>query len=339
MAIRVLVTGGGGFLGRAVARKLAERGDRVRSLARGDYSELASFGIEAVRGDIADPLAVSRAVGGVDAVVHVAAKAGVWGPHREYQRINVGGTQTVLDACRASGVGVLVYTSSPSVVAGTDSGDLAGGDESLAYPRRYSTAYPSTKAEAERLVLAANGPTLRTVSLRPHLIWGPGDNHLIPRIIARARSGRLRRVGDGTNRVDSIYVDNAADAHILALDRLLGDADPTQAPAGRAYFISQDDPRPLWDLVNGILGAAGLPPVRRAISARTAHRVGAVLEGVYRLFRLSGEPPMTRFVAHQLAASHWFDMGAARRDLGYAPAISVEEGMARLAVHFAHNPP
>ncbi len=332
-----LVTGGGGFLGQAIARKLVERGDRVKSLARGDYPALRAEGIATIRGDITDRPAVVAAAEGCDVVFHVAAKAGVWGPYAEYHRANVEGTLSVIEACRVARVGCLVYTSSPSVVAGAK-GDIEGGDESLPYPDRYATAYPKTKAEAERAVLAANGPALATVSLRPHLIWGPGDNHLIPRIIARSRSGKLRRVGDGNNRVDSIYVDNAADAHLLAADRLglVGHGSP---PAGRAYFISQNDPRPLWDLVNGILQAAHLAPVTRSISPGIAHAAGAILEVVHRLFRLPGEPLMTRFVAHQLSAAHWFNTAAAARDLGYQPAISVEEGMRRLEQWFTVNPP
>lgn len=333
-----LVTGGGGFLGRAIARKLVARGDRVRSIARGDYPELRAEGIEAVRGDVADEAAVAEAARGCDVVFHVAAKAGVWGPEAEYRRANVDGTRAVLAACRIAKVPQLVYTSSPSVVIGADAGDIAGADESRPYPDRYATAYPATKAEAERLVLATNSPDLLTVSLRPHLIWGPGDNHLIPRLVARARSGRLRRVGAGTNLVDTIFVDNAADAHLRAADRL-AEVDPATPPAGRAYFIAQNEPTRLWELVDGILRAAGLPPVARSVSPRAAHLVGATLEAAYRLLRLPGEPPMTRFVAHQLSASHWFDITAARRDLGYAPAVSTAEGLDRLAAWFAAHPP
>jgi len=332
-----LVTGGGGFLGLAIARKLVARGDRVRSLARGDYPSLRAEGIATIRGDIADRGAVVEAAQGCDVIFHVAAKAGVWGPDADYHRANVEGTRAVIAACQATGVGALVYTSSPSVVA-PPRGDIEGSNESLAYPDRYATAYPRTKAEAERMVLAANGLDLRTVSLRPHLIWGPGDNHLIPRIIARARAGKLRRVGDGTNLVDSIYVENAADAHLLAADRLLASGFES-APSGRAYFISQNEPRPLWDLVNGILRAAGLPPVTRAVSPRVAHVAGATLEVVHRVFRLPGEPMMTRFVAHQLAAAHWFDTTAATRDLGYVPTVSIDEGLGRLERWFADHPP
>ena len=336
--MRALVTGGGGFLGQAVARQLAERGDQVRSLARGDYPALRACAIETIRGDITDRSAVLGAARGCDVVFHVAAKAGVWGPDADYHQANVVGTSNVIAACQESGVGRLVHTSSPSVVAGKHAGDIAGADESLPYPAEYATAYPRTKAEAERLVLAANGPTLKTVALRPHLIWGPGDNHLIPRIIARARSGRLRRVGDGSNRVDSIFITNAAHAHLCAADRL-ADVAAASPPAGRAYFISNNDPRPLWDLVNGILHAAGLPPVTRSISPRVAHLVGATLEAVYRVGHLTGEPPMTRFVAHQLSAAHWFNTNAATRDLGYAPTISIDEGLSRLQSWFALGHP
>lgn len=322
--MKALVTGGGGFLGGAIARKLVERGDSVRSLARGDYPELGKFGIEAIRGDVADPASASKAAEGCDVVFHVAAKAGIWGPYTEFYRANVVGTRNVLDACRARRVGRLVFTSSPSVVYG--GGNIEGADESLPYPTHHAAAYPATKAEAERMVLGENGPNLATVALRPHLIWGPGDNHLIPRIVARARAGQLRRIGNEPNRVDSIYVDNAADAHLLAADRLA----PGSAVAGRAYFLSQGDPWPLWDLVNAILAAADLPPITRTVSPRVAHLAGAVLETTHRVFRLPGEPRMTRFLAHQLSTAHWFNIDAARRDLGYEPAVSIAEGLRRL---------
>ena len=326
--MRALVTGAGGFLGGAIARRLVERGDSVRSLARGDYPDLAKLQIEPIRGDLADPLIVEKATQGCDIVFHVAAKAGVWGPHAEFYEANVVGTRNVLDACRKNGVGRLVFTSSPSVVS--SGGDIEGADESLPYPAHFNAPYPATKAEAERMVLERNEPDLATVALRPHLIWGPGDNHLIPRIVARARAGQLRRIGNEPNRVDSIYIDNAADAHLLAADRL----GPGAPIAGRAYFLSNGEPWPLWDLVNGILAAAKLPPVTRSISPRLAHLAGAVLEATHRVFRLPGEPRMTRFLAHQLSTAHWFNIAAARRDLGYAPSISIAEGLQRLGHWF-----
>jgi nucleoside-diphosphate-sugar epimerase len=243
----------------------------------------------------------------------------------------VTGTENVIAACKKHGVRKLVYTSTPSVVHG--GGDLEGADESVPYPDHYEAPYPETKAKAERAVLAANGPELATVSLRPHLIWGPGDPHLVPRILARARAGKLRRVGTRPVKVDVTYIDNAADAHLLAGDRL----DVGSPVAGKAYFISNGEPVDLWEFINRVLAAAGLPPVTMTVSVWKARLAGQVLEWVYRTLRLPGEPPMTRFVASQLSTSHWYDIAAARRDLGYSPGVSVEEGLRRLAEAFGAN--
>jgi nucleoside-diphosphate-sugar epimerase len=323
--MKVLVTGGGGFLGGAIARALVARGDAVRSLARSDYPALRVLGIETVRGDVADSQAVLRAAEGCDAVIHTAAKAGVWGSFSDYYRANVEGTSNVIAACRASQITRLVHTSSPSVVF--DGKDMEGVDESVPYATHFEAAYPATKAEAERLALAANGPELAVTALRPHLIWGPDDNHLVPRILARARAGRLRRIGRVDKLIDATYVDNAAAAHVLALDRLA----PGKVPAGRVYFISQGEPMPLWNLVNGILCAGGLPPVQRSVPAWAARLAGAGFERVYSSFGLATEPPMTRFVARELATAHWFNLDAARRDLDYSPHIDTAEGLRRLS--------
>lgn len=327
--MKALVTGGGGFLGGAIIRLLRSRGDTVRSLARGEYPELRDLGVESVRGDVADAGVVRRAAQGCDVVFHVAAKAGVWGAYEDYFRANVEGTRNVLEACRAQAVRRFIYTSSPSVVF--DGKDMEGVDESVPYARRFESPYPATKAEAERLVLAANGPDLATVALRPHLIWGPGDNHLIPRIIARARSGRLRKIGRKDHLVDTMYIDNAADAQLLAADRL----EVGSAIAGKAYFLSQGEPVPLWDLVNRILRAAGVAPVTRTIPTAAAVLAGTLLEGIYHGLRLKGEPPMTRFLAHQLSTAHWFNIDAARRDLGFRPTVSIDEGLRRLERAFS----
>jgi len=327
--MRALVTGGGGFLGGAIVRKLVERGDSVRSLSRGDYPKLRALGVETIRGDVADRDVTSCAVRGVDVVFHVAAKAGIWGDRQDFVRANIDGTRNIIEACRAHGVDKLVFTSSPSVVYG--GGDIEGADESLPYPDHFDAFYPETKAEAERLVLSQNEPNLATVALRPHLIWGPGDNHLIPRIIARAKAGRLRKIGHRPNRVDSIYIDNAAEAHLLAGDKI----EPGSPIAGKVYFLSQGDPWPLWDLVNGILRAAGLPPVTRSIPPGLASFAATLMETAHRTLRRPGEPMMTRFLVHQLSTAHWFNIEAARRDLGYEPKISINEGLKRLERWFA----
>ncbi|RII30491.1 MAG: 3-beta hydroxysteroid dehydrogenase [Geobacter sp.] len=322
--MKALVTGGGGFLGSAIVRLLVKRGVSVRSFSRGDYPALARLGVEQVRGDLGNRAAVIKAAAKCDIVFHVAAKAGIWGSYQEYYRANVTGSENVLAACLANGIDRLVYTGSPSVVF--DGSDVEGGDESLPYPNHFEAPYPRTKALAEQMVLAANGPALATVSLRPHLIWGPGDNHLVPRIVAKARAGKLRRIGTRPCLVDTVYIDNAAQAHLLAADRLK----PGSQVAGKAYFISNGEPTPLWEMVNRILAAAGLPPVTRSISPGTAYAIGTICEWIWKLPQLRGEPPMTRFVARELATAHWFNIAAARRDLGYVPDVSLDKGLVSL---------
>lgn len=324
-----LVTGAGGFLGTALVRRLREAGWEVRGFSRRRYSHLDALGVEQVQGDLADAAAVAEVCRGVEVVFHVGAKAGVWGPREAFYRANVLGTRNVVEACRRHGVVRLVYTSSPSVVfAG---GDLEGVDESLPYPSRYRAPYPATKAEAERFVLAASDRNLATVSLRPHLLWGPGDTQLIPGILARAATGRLRRIGREDKLVDFTYVDNAAEAHFRAAQVL----DPGGAAAGRAYFISQAEPMPLWEFIQRVLECAGAPPLQPGVVPTwLGLAVGSVMEWAWRYLPLSGEPPLTRFVVEELTTAHWFDISAARRDLGYEPRVSMEEGFRRLAAWF-----
>jgi nucleoside-diphosphate-sugar epimerase len=319
----VLVTGGGGFLGLALVRALVARGDRVRSFARRSYAALNALGIDQRRGDIADRRALEGACAGLDAVFHTAAKPPPWGDYQDYHRTNVLGTHNVIAACRSNGIARLIHTSTPSVIfAGRD---LEGVNESVPYPARYTAAYPATKALAEQAVIRAAGPSLRTIVLRPHQIWGPEDPHFAPRLIARA--GRIRRIGDGRNRVDTTYIDNAAHAHLLAADALK--ANP--GLAGRVYFISQGEPILAWDMIDAILQAAGHGPVQGHVPHRLAWTMGLLFEKVYGWLRLAGEPPMTRFVADALAKAHWFDIRAARRDIDYAPRVSTAEGLRRLA--------
>jgi len=327
--MQTLVTGGGGFLGRYICEQLLARGDQVRSFGRGAYPELETQGVEVIRGDIRDAKAVSAACQGADCVFHVAARPGVSVQPQPYYQANTQGTQNVINACHQQNVPRLIYTSSPSVVfAGVDQKNVdATAPLALDWLQQHRSYYSHSKALAEQKVLAANDDQLRTCSLRPHLIWGPRDQHLIPRLIARAKSGRLRRVGDGSNLVDMIYVENAAEAHLQAADAL---AEQNSPVAGNAYFLSQGKPVNCWQWIDEILAIADLPPVKKSISFNNAWRLGAILEVVFRGLRLSGEPPMTRFLAAQLATSHWFDLSAARRDFGYDPSISTVEGMQRL---------
>lgn len=329
----IVVTGGGGFLGGAIVRQLLARGDVVRSVQRSDAPALRVLGAEVVQADLADLAATRRALQGASAVIHVAAKAGVWGTYASYFSANVTATQNLLQVCRELGIGKFVYTSTPSVVhAG---GDIEGQDESAPVASHFDTAYPATKALAEQAVLAANSPQLATVALRPHLIWGPGDTQLTARIVARARAGRLRLVGGGKKRIDGTYIDNAAAAHLLALDKV----GPGAACAGKAYFIAQGEPMPQKQLIDGILHAAGLPPCDRSIAPAAAWLVGLVLEGIWTLLGRQDEPLMTRFVARQLATAHWYDLSAAHRDLGYQATVSTAEGLRRLQLALAGSQP
>ena len=322
--MKALVTGGGGFLGGVIVRMLRERGDQVVSISRSNYPALTALEVAQVQGDLSDTTAVIRAAEGCDIIFHVAAKAGIWGSYESFYQANLIGTENVLEACRVHGITKLVYTSSPSVVF--DGSDVEGGDESLPYPDHYEAFYPQTKALAEQQVLAANGPQLATVSLRPHLIWGPGDNHLVPRIIAKGKSGRLRQIGNQPCLVDTVYVDNAAKAHLQAAERL----EPGSPVAGNAYFISNGEPLPLWEMVNRILAAGGVAPAKGSISPQAAYAIGTICEKIWGWFRLAGEPPMTRFVAKELATAHWFNISAASRDFGYQPEITIDEGLQQL---------
>ncbi|MEZ4460774.1 MAG: NAD-dependent epimerase/dehydratase family protein [bacterium] len=323
--MKVLVTGGGGFLGRAIVEQLLDRGDDVTIIARSDYPEIRALGAKTVQGDLADKDACAKAVDGQDAVIHTAAKAGVWGKKEDYERSNIEATRNVLNACFDKGVGRLVLTSTPSVTF--DGTDAEGAGQDLPYPATFLTHYPQTKAHAEKLVLTSNGPNLATTALRPHLIWGPRDPHLVPRVVESARKKKLKIVGDGRNRVDLTYVDNGAVAHLQALDALTSHEAPN---AGKPYFIADGEPVVLWEWINTLLGRLDVPPVRGHVSPDVAYKAGAVLELVYRTLRLSGEPRMTRFVAQQLSTSHWYDMEPARRDFGYTPIVNPDDGFERL---------
>lgn len=323
----ILVTGYGGFLGKTICRQLIDRKHAVRGLARNDYPELRACGVETLRGDACHREDCRRAVRGVDAVIHTAAIAGVWGKRETFESINVHATDNLLQAATEAGVPAFVYCSSPSVTF--DGKPQSNIDESVPYPTSWLCDYPRTKAMAEQKVLSANQPgTMLTCALRPHLIWGDGDPHLIPRVIAKCKAGRLRCVGDGKNLIDTVHVDSAAEAHVLAMKALL--AGKTEA-AGRAYFITDGEPIECWAWIRLILEHAGLNAPTQRISTKSAYRIGHALEILYRTFGLQSEPPMTRFVAAQLGVDHYFSIDAARRFLGYSPSIDRRETLAAMS--------
>ena len=319
----VLVTGGGGFLGKAIVKQLiANDVFSVKSFSRNLYPELESLGVEQIQGDISDSNRVEHACRGIDLVFHVAAKTGMWGKYSDYYKTNIIGTENILNACQKYKIPELVYTSSPSVIF--DGSDAKGVDESALYPKSYHCHYSKTKAIAEQAVIKAAGSNLKTIILRPHLIWGPEDTNLVPRIIAKAK--QLFIVGNGDNLVDTLYIDNAADAHILAAAKL----HKNPGLSGKTFFITQDEPVYLWDMINNILKAGGHEPVKRKIPKQVAFTAGALFELTFNILNIKKEPRMTRFVAKELATSHWFNISAAKRELGYVPKVSTQEGLIRL---------
>ncbi|MCB7137277.1 NAD-dependent epimerase/dehydratase family protein [Cellulosimicrobium marinum] len=333
----VLVTGASGLLGGAVARALVARGDDVRTLQR---RPSGVPGVEDVLGSVTDPAAVARAVEGVDAVVHLAAKVSLAGEPAEFHAVNVDGTRALLDAAERAGVERFVQVSSPSVAHLGSS--LVGAGTTPADPRHARGDYARTKAAAELLALGRDrrrrpggaelsdgsggtGPSV--VAVRPHIVWGPGDTQLVERVLERAASGRLPLLGHGAALIDTLYVDNAADGILAALDR-------AHDVHGRAYVLTNGEPRTVADLLTGICRAGGVEPPRWRVPAGVARAAGSLVEAVWRVRPGTDEPPMTRFLAEQLSTAHWFDQRATRRDLRWQPAVSVDEGLRRLAAHY-----
>lgn len=322
--MNALVTGGGGFIGSALARELLKSGYRVTSFSRKDYPELRQMGIAVKKGDISDPDSVSHACEGIDIVFHVAAKAGMWGTYKDYFKTNVIGTENIIRACRNKKIQWLVFTSSASVVFSGN--EILGGDESIAYPRSPVSFYTATKAIAEQCVLRADSPSLKTIALRPHIVIGPGDNHLVPMLLNRARNGKLIRIGDGSNMVDLSYIDNVVNAHICASRAIMSRPDAS----GKAYFISNGEPVLLWNVINEIVRGAGITPVSRSITKNNAYFLSILIESVYRALNIRKEPALTRFLVQELSMSHWFRIDSARKFLDYRPDVTNQESINRL---------
>lgn len=328
---KILVTGGGGFVGKAIVTMALEQGKECFVIGRNHYPEVEKLGAKCIAGDLRDKDFTLKAINNVDTVFHVAALAGIWGDWSEYYSINVLGTKNVIEACRKNTINNLVYTSTPSVVFNRK--DIEGGDESLPYPQKFLCNYAKSKVLAEKAVLDANNEELRTCALRPHLIWGPGDPHLIPRLLDKGKKRDLKRVGEGTNLVDISYIDNVAHAHLLAGENLQG---PGSA-AGKPYFVSQGTPVNLWDWVNSLYKRVGIEPITERVSFPVAYGAGGLLELGYSLLKKKDEPKMTRFLAEQLAKSHYFTIDAITRDLNYTPLVSTEEGMENLVAWIKDN--
>ncbi len=322
--MNALVTGGGGFIGINLVKELIIKGFRVTSFSRGDYPELKKIGVRVIRGDISDINAVTKACDKIDIVFHVAAKAGITGSYKEYYITNVIGAQNIVSACIIKKVKYLIYTSSASVVF--DGSNIEGLDESLPYPSRPVSHYTGTKAMAEKIILKANSTSLKTISLRPHVVYGSGDNHLFPRIVLQAKAGHLRQIGDGKNLIDVSYIDNVVAAHLNAAEALRLNPEA----AGKACFITNGEPVRLWYFLNLILAGAGIEPVKKSVPFTAALLISVITEIWHKIFFRTVEPRLTRFLVYELARSHWFDIKRARELLNYNPAVSNIEGLQKM---------
>lgn len=323
---RVLLTGASGLLGRSVAKRLVELGYRVTTLQR-SASEVD--GATDVRGSLNDPDAVAAAVNGQDAVIHMAAKVSVSGRREDFERVNVEGTRAIFDAAEAAGVRRVLHVSSPSTAHAGSS--LVGEGAGPADPERAEGHYAQTKAAAELLAedrarTAFDGAGMDVLIIRPHLVWGPGDTQLTTRIVDRARSGRMPILGSGAALVDTLYIDNAVDAFVAGLRRL-------PLIAGQRLVLTNGEPRPIGELIMGIAAAGGAPRPRLRIPPGVAKVLGLAVEKIWALGEHEDEPPMTKFLAEQLSTAHWFDQRETRTALDWEPAVSIDEGLERLAAH------
>ena len=322
--MKVCVTGGAGFLGYAIVLQLLEKSYEVHTFSRSKHKKLKIIGVHQHEGDLSDYNAIEKVMGGCNVVFHVAAKTGTQGDYSSFYKTNVTGTENIIKACLALNIPHLIYTSSASVVF---SGDSEGKNESMPYPSRFDAYYPQTKAIAEALVLNASRSSLITCSLRPHIVWGPWDPHFLPRLLEKRSKNKLRRLGTGKQLVDVTYIDNAAKAHLQAFDAMLNQPNSV---AGKAYFLSQDEPIAIQEFIDRLLESGGMEPVQKTLNPKTARIIGWLMDRVFRLFRLKQEPPLTLFIAKNLTSSHWYDISASKKDFGYTPNITTEEGMSKL---------
>jgi nucleoside-diphosphate-sugar epimerase len=322
--MKILVTGGMGFVGHNLVRQLIADGHEVHALGRSPHppAEKLLPQLQYHCHDLSLNCTFEDWFDEVDTVFHVAAKAGMGGKEEDYRLANLVATELLLKTCQSRGVSRFIYTSTPSVTFSRK--PICGGDESLPYSNENISSYAWTKSLAEQKVLSANDRSgMRTLALRPHLIWGAGDPHLLPRVISRHRRGKLKRVGDGKNKVDLTHIDNVVHAHLCAFESMISDP----ALGGRAYFIGQNEPVNLWNWLDQVFIEIDLPPLQKSVSYQTAYLLGGILEKTWGLFSIKSDPPMTRFVASQLAHDHWFSGTAAEQDLKYQPVIGMADAL------------
>jgi len=333
MAEKVLVTGGAGFLGRALSQKLKALGFKVLILSRGRYPELIEQGFECRSVNLgSQPEKLKDACRGAAAVFHVAAKVEMWGKYKDFYETNVLGTKNLLEACKLNAVKSLIFTSSPSVIA--DGSDLLGINESYPYPKNYIAYYPMTKAIAEREVRKAGREgELRTISLRPHLIFGPGDTNLIPTVVAKANSGALKKIGDAQNLADFSYIEDCVEAHLCAMRAL----DENPDLSGEVYFISQGEPVKLWWWIEEVLRFKGIALPNTKVSKSLAYTAAGLSEVMARL-GLIKTPSLTRFLVSEMSSSHYFDISKAKKELGYMPRFSIKQALERTFARLKNCP-
>jgi nucleoside-diphosphate-sugar epimerase len=330
---KIFITGGNGFLGKAIIKMLLQQTDlgEIISVGRSPQPELKKIGVTTVVADICDKKKIIEFSKGSDIIFHTAAKASIWGKYNDFYNTNVIGTENIIEACKVNNIPIVVYTSSPSVISSKN--NIINGDETISYPKKYYSHYAKTKAIAESIIINAADKILKSVSLRPHLIWGPGDPHILPRIIEKASKNKLIRIGDKKNIVDLTYISNAAYAHIKAAESLMD----SYKISGKTYFISDDAPIILWEWIDNFLEQLGIPKVKKSLSINNAKRLGGIFENIYTLLQKKNEPPITRFAAMQLGLSHFFDISAAKKDFSYHPIISNDDAIKTTIAYFAQN--
>ena len=320
--MRICVTGASGLLGSGVARALVEQGHHVTTLQR---RPSGADGAQDVLGSVTDPACVEGALTGAEAVIHLAAKVSMAGDSAQFDRVNIDGTRTVIEAAQAAGVKRFVHISSPSVAHSGSS--IIGEGAQPANPQTARGDYARTKAQGEIIALNADSDSFPVIVLRPHLMWGPGDTQLTERIIERAKQGRIPILGSGTPLIDTLYSTNAVDAIIAALEVV-------PHTHGEALVVTNGQPRPVGELLNRIAVAGGADPIRMHVPAGAAKVAGSAIETVWNLTEHDDEPPLTHFLAEQLSTAHWFDQRRTREALNWTPAVSIEQGLQILAEHY-----